>query len=975
MNLAQNQALKIFLTSIIILFFCIFVIHKYNIKSITDNHLQYSKNIVNESSVSVESHLLQKIKMIRTIAVSPTLVEALEASNDNFGKLTAQQRNMDIKLKNDKWKSIKDINHKFITSYTNNSVSKYIHSLQEAIKGEFGEIFVTNKYGALVSSTAKLTTFDHSYKYWWKGSFNNGDGAVFIDDRGYDESVGGYVLGIAVPIKDRNEIIGILKANLNILGSIDEIITTIKKEDSEQLFLIRSGGLIVFKEGIVPLSKRISNEVLERIENDEQSFILKDDGIYSVSEIGITVDREGYNFGGSFESIDHKKGNTGETWFVVDFHPISHVMKPINSNFKILISIGLLLSIFLAIVSMIIGNRIAKPIKEIIKQTQKITDGNYETEVVINRNDEIGQLALSLNKMTKNLNETTTSLDNLNAEIVVRQNKEKDLLNAAKRWQATFDASQDIIWLLGSDHVIMQSNKKAEEYFNLPLDKIIGKKCYTIVHTTQEPDQDCPYERAKNSLTRESMELNINEKWFEITIDPIADSDDKYVGAVHFIRDITIRKNIQNEISNKTNELEKQFEKSEKQRIANLVILSDLNRSTKKLKTEVSERIQAEEIQKTLFEISNALNITETLAELYGKIRDSLGNVIDTTNFYIALYNEKTNIISFSYYADESHDKKDYLPPSRVFGKGLSEYVISSTKPLYATKLIQDKLAEQNKIELIGTRSEIWLGAPLNVNNQIIGVIAVQSYVDPNLFTEKDLEILTFISEEVARAIEHKQAEEQIKKDLEEKNTLLQELYHRTKNNMQVISSMLRIEARRSDSEVLKASFKEITSKINTMALVHQKLYQAKDLSRIDLSEYIRDLTLLITRGYGLQAENVTFKYEMQNIFVLIDTVMPLGLVLNELITNIFKHAFPKNKKGEISIEMKLDSDDVINIFLSDNGAGIKDNIDLKQVKSMGLQTMYSLVEHQLQGSVEYESENGLKWHIKLKDTINTKRV
>ncbi len=113
----------------------------------------------------------------------------------------------------------------------------------------------------------------------------------------------------------------------------------------------------------------------------------------------------------------------------------------------------------------------------------------------------------------------------------------------------------------------------------------------------------------------------------------------------------------------------------------------------------------------------------------------------------------------------------------------------------------------------------------------------------------------------------------------------------------------------------------------------------------------------------------------MQNIFVLIDTVMPLGLVLNELITNIFKHAFPKNKKGEISIEMKLDSDDVINIFLSDNGAGIKDNIDLKQVKSMGLQTMYSLVEHQLQGSVEYESENGLKWHIKLKDTINTKRV
>jgi len=222
---------------------------------------------------------------------------------------------------------------------------------------------------------------------------------------------------------------------------------------------------------------------------------------------------------------------------------------------------------------------------------------------------------------------------------------------------------------------------------------------------------------------------------------------------------------------------------------------------------------------------------------------------------------------------------------------------------------------------------------------------------------------------------EREKAEEQIKKDLLEKNTLLQELYHRTKNNMQVISSMLKMEARRSNNKDLQTSFKEITGKINTMALVHQKLYQAKDLSRINLKEYIVDLIQLITRSYSTQARNVSFQYDLEDIFVLIDTVMPLGLVLNELISNVFKHAFPDNAKGILKIVLKLGSENAILLSLKDNGIGIPDDLELRESKSMGLQTMFSLIEHQLLGSVEYEVENGLIWKIKLKDTINRERV
>ncbi len=222
---------------------------------------------------------------------------------------------------------------------------------------------------------------------------------------------------------------------------------------------------------------------------------------------------------------------------------------------------------------------------------------------------------------------------------------------------------------------------------------------------------------------------------------------------------------------------------------------------------------------------------------------------------------------------------------------------------------------------------------------------------------------------------ERKQAEAQIKKDLKEKTSLLQELYHRTKNNMQVISAMLKMQSRRSDNEFTQIIFKEIINKITAMSLVHQKLYQAQDISNINLKEYIQDLIMMLKRNYLIQSKKLSFKLEMENIFVLIDSAIPLGLIFNELISNVFKHAFPNNSEGEINIKLYKEVNGTINIHLSDNGIGIPNNFDLEKLKKMGLQTMYSLIKYQLRGEVSYEVENGLKWHIKFKDNIHKKRV
>ncbi len=397
------------------------------------------------------------------------------------------------------------------------------------------------------------------------------------------------------------------------------------------------------------------------------------------------------------------------------------------------------------------------------------------------------------------------------------------------------------------------------------------------------------------------------------------------------------------------------------------------------LTADISDRKKAEIMQNTLYNISNALITIDDLHELFYKIREYLGNILDTSNFFIALYDEKTDMISLPFNADIK-DVHETFPAAKT----ITNYVIKTGKPLFANRQILDKLTKQGKIKSIGTPSLSWLGVPLKIENKVIGVIAVQSYDNPDLYSKDDLEILTFVSEEIALAINKKQTEEQLKGNLEEKNTLLRELYHRTKNNMQVISSMLRMQSRSienkslsgsSNIEIVHESFDEIINKIKAMSLVHQKLYQSQDLSRINLKEYITDLVQLLMISFGIQSEKISLKLELDDVFVLIDSAVPLGLVLNELISNVFKHAFLNNEKDEISIRLFKEEDETINIHLGDNGVGIPKDLELEKVNTMGLQTVFSLINYQLKGEVIYKTENGLKWIIKIKDNLHKERV
>ncbi len=242
-------------------------------------------------------------------------------------------------------------------------------------------------------------------------------------------------------------------------------------------------------------------------------------------------------------------------------------------------------------------------------------------------------------------------------------------------------------------------------------------------------------------------------------------------------------------------------------------------------------------------------------------------------------------------------------------------------------------------------------------------------------FSEQELRQLSLMADAIIQIIERKEAQEQLESSLKEKEALLRELYHRTKNNMQVITAILSMQGSQSEHPAIRQSFKEMERRIHAMSLVHQKLYQAKNLSSIDLDEYIQDLTKQLIEGYDYPIGNIAVKFDLEKIAVLIDTALPLGLVINELLTNSLKYAFPDGRDGQITIHLKQDSTAQIELIIADDGIGLPENIDIKQSARLGIETVIAICELQLHGSVQFINQNGFCCLIRFFDSYYKERV
>jgi PAS domain S-box-containing protein len=212
-----------------------------------------------------------------------------------------------------------------------------------------------------------------------------------------------------------------------------------------------------------------------------------------------------------------------------------------------------------------------------------------------------------------------------------------------------------------------------------------------------------------------------------------------------------------------------------------------------------------------------------------------------------------------------------------------------------------------------------------------------------------------------------KETETRLKAALREKEILLKEIHHRVKNNLQVISSLLNLQSQVLHNERDRALFQESQQRVRTMALIHEKLYQSTDLTRIDFREYVNHLLRDVSQSYGNARQDIQITTDIPVIELHIDTAIPCGLIINELVSNALKYAFPEGH-GTLTIIFRY-TDTGYQLVIQDNGVGLPESFDLNQLNSLGLQLVQGLVEEQLDGIFKLQRDSpGTCWCISFQE-------
>jgi PAS domain S-box-containing protein len=276
-----------------------------------------------------------------------------------------------------------------------------------------------------------------------------------------------------------------------------------------------------------------------------------------------------------------------------------------------------------------------------------------------------------------------------------------------------------------------------------------------------------------------------------------------------------------------------------------------------------------------------------------------------------------------------------------------------------------------NKLQDIGILLDM---SDFQTTMQILNMSGIINYNDVPVKTKSGQHIYTdiylvdrarLVQCNIRDITDRKQAEVQFHASLREKDILLKEVHHRVKNNMQVIIGILDLQARSSGNPELTGMLNESQSRIRSMALVHEKLYGSKDFARIDMAGYLRTLSQDLFQSHKINPGRIDLIIQTDGVHVDINKAIPCGLILNELISNALKHAFPGDRQGELQIIIREEKNTEIEIVVRDNGLSLPDNVDIHQPRTVGLHLVNGLVKNQLDGQMEVRRDNGTEFRIK----------
>jgi len=381
------------------------------------------------------------------------------------------------------------------------------------------------------------------------------------------------------------------------------------------------------------------------------------------------------------------------------------------------------------------------------------------------------------------------------------------------------------------------------------------------------------------------------------------------------------------------------------------------------------------ELQQRVFELFSIKELTEVASKILDV--DDLLNVLLTKAMAVSkaqigsvfiVESEKERFRVAATMGLESGPKKgSYIN----INESLARFAASDKKPLLVQDIDSDSRTHKANDPKYGPPS--FLSMPVFVRGNVIAVLNLSHKETKQVFGSNDEHILSIIIGEIGFALEnamlHSRVEEhlkdlqertvEMKASLKEKEVLLKEIHHRVKNNLQVISSLLDLSSMRTTDQETIDLCKEIRARIHTMALIHTFLYRGERFDRVDMGSYLKELVDYLSQTFGTKSTLVTPVIEPSEVYLSMTEAVPCALVLNEVISNAFRHAFKEGQKGTIKISLKGSPKDRILIRVKDDGIGMPEEIDLEKANSLGLRLVRAIVREQLMGEIRLNRDHG----------------
>ncbi len=511
-------------------------------------------------------------------------------------------------------------------------------------------------------------------------------------------------------------------------------------------------------------------------------------------------------------------------------------------------------------------------------------------------------------------------------DITPLKKAQSKLEESEKKYREIFENVQDVFYQLDSAGRIIDISASIYRYTGYTREELIGenweflniphREWEKLINTIKEEDEVVNYEiQIKNRNQRKIL--------FSINAQVLRNTDGEIKGVQGSFRDISDYKKMEQELKYQL-ELE--------------TLLVDISKNFINQKAEM---------------VDTAIN--EALKRI--------GEFIRADRSYLFQINPEGDQLTTTHKWCQDDSLEDNLEDLKLSDFRWSKNIIKKTGQLYipsVSDLPPAALKEKSILEYYNIQAMIGVG--LKLHGKMRGFIGFDSKQKNTRWSKQNIDLLVVMGEIITNLLEKKYAEEAINHALQEKELLLKEIHHRVKNNMQIISSLLNLQKNYVEEEKLRQVLKESQGRIKTMCMVHEKMYQSESLSKINFTTYLQQLMEDLFYTYGVSSLKIKPVLQIDEVEINIETAIPLGLIVNELLTNSLKYAFPDDIKGRILIKF-YQEEGRLNLIVSDNGVGLPDDLIIEETNTLGLKLVKSLAQ-QLDADLLVNKNNGACFKI-----------